>query len=281
MLIFRLRSYDEYQHHSQMMHEEYASRERYEKNLVPKWRKSFKVSGYSYPVGREVRFHVDFKYSRNNGLPNWRERLVCPISRLNNRMRASVHIFDIECSPYSQDRIYISEQVTPLYKYFSSRFENITGSEFLGEGITPGSLNTSGVRHEDLTNLSFINGSFKHFLSFDCFEHIPNYQKTFSESSRILATGGTMLFTVPFALHSQLNITRARVSADGSINHIMETEYHGDPMNKEGCLCYQYFGWEMLNELKNVGFRDAFAVLCWSKDYGYLGGEQLLFVAKK
>jgi hypothetical protein len=61
----------------------------------------------------------------------------------------------------------------------------------------------------------------------------------------------------------------------------MEPEYHADPMNEEGCLCYQNFGWAMLKELIHSGFKDAYAMLYWSKEFGYLGVEQILFTAKK
>lgn len=281
MKIYRVRSFDEYQQHAQLMQSEYLNRHAYEKGLLPRWRKKFKVQGYSYTAKKTVKFHVDYLNQSKEGTPNWRERIVCPVTRLNNRMRASVHLFEVECGPYNQNRIYISEQVTPLYKYFADRYPNITGSEFMGETFSPGSFNATGIRHEDLTNLSFKDDSFDHVLSFDCFEHIPNYPKAISESFRILTNGGTIFFSVPFSLHSPQNITRARVTPEGTVEHLMEPEYHGDPMNKTDCLCYQYFGWEMFNDFKKSGFKDVYAMLYWSKDYCYLGGEQVVFVAKK
>lgn len=281
MKIFRVRNFTEYQQHAAIMQNEYAARSEYEKKLLPRWRKKFFVEGYSYSAGQTVRFHVDYIHQTKEGLPNWRERLICPLSGLNNRMRASVHLFETECGPYDESPIYISEQIAPLFKYFVAHYSNVTGSEYLGKGFIPGTSNSSGIRHEDLTNLSFENDSFDYFLSFDCFEHIPNYQKSFNECFRVLAPGGCMFFSVPFASNSLPNIIRAQESADGTIEHLMEPEYHGDPMSKDGCLCFQYFGWEMLEELKEAGFKDAYAMLYWSKDFGYLGREQILFVARK
>ena len=62
----------------------------------------------------------------------------------------------------------------------------------------------------------------------------------------------------------------------------MEPEYHGDPLNpKKSILCYTHFGWEMLDQLKKIGFKDAYAITYWSDSLGYYSGDQLLFCAIK
>ena len=281
MKIYRIRSYEEYQGHHQRMQEVYTTRGKYEKSLIPRWGKTFKVEGFSYPAGKTVNFHTDFVHQTRKGVPNWRETLLCPNTNLNNRLRASVHILDLECAPYDDDHIYITEQVTAFYRYLSDRFQNVTGSEFVGEDCASGSVSAEGIRHEDLTALSFPSNCFKTLLTFDCLEHIPDDTKAFKECYRVLSPSGNMLFSVPFDLRSPQNITRAKLTEAGEIEHILEPEYHGDPMKKSGCLCFRHYGWEFLDELKNAGFRDAYAVLYWSKEFCYLGGEQVIFVAKK
>lgn len=114
MKINQIRTYDEYLRHASEMKSRYETRFEFEKSLVPRWRKKFRVEGYSYPAERTVKFKVDFRHLGNADMPNWREQLVCPVSSLNNRMRASVHLFKTECSPYEENRIYIPEQITPL-----------------------------------------------------------------------------------------------------------------------------------------------------------------------
>ena len=281
MKIFRIRSLAEYQRHAHLMEGEYSARRAYEKSLLPRRQKNFRVEGFSYPAGKTVRFQADFVHHVEAGWPNWRETLRCPVTNLNNRLRASVHLLDIECSPYDRDRIFISEQVTAFYRYLAGHYNNVTGSEFVGKDLVPGSVTSQGILHEDLTELSFPDDSFDHLLTFDCLEHVPDYRKALRECCRILGPNGNMLFSVPFANHAQKNITRARLSVDGKIEHLMPPEYHGDPLSKGGCLCFRHFGWELLDDLKAVGFRDAYALLYWSKEYGYLGGEQAIFMAKK
>lgn len=281
MKIYRIRDQEEYQRHARLMQVEYSAWREFEMALLPKLRRTFRVKGFSYPAGQTVRFHVNYELQNKEGGPNWRESMVCPVTHLNNRMRASVHLFEFECGPYDRSRIYISEQVAPMFRYFSKHYRGVTGSEYLGKAFPPGASNNDGIRNEDLTDLSFEDGSFDYFLSFDCFEHIPDYLKAFREGYRILAPGGTMLFSVPFVMQSRENVLRARISTEGTVEHLMEPEYHGDPINTEGCLCFQYFGWEMLKDLTSSGFRDAYALLYWSKDFGYLGGEQIIFLARK
>ena len=103
------------------------------------------VEGYSYPAGKTVSFICDFKCS-GNGYPtiNWRERVVCPITGLNNRMRAAIHFYDLFSNTHEASDVYIMEQTTLLYKYFKERQPNIIGSEFLGSAVPLGSVNKLG-----------------------------------------------------------------------------------------------------------------------------------------
>ena len=241
---------------------------------------SFSVPGFSYTAGKHVDFLVDFKHAGPGGAVNWRERVLCPVTAFNNRMRAAIHVFDLEMDAFIDSDIYITEQVTPMYKYFAETFSNVVGSEFLGSGFSPGSINTRGIRHEDVTKLSFNNGQFDLILSFDVLEHVPNFRKAFDEFYRVLRKDGKLLWTVPFTTQYQQNQIRARV-LDGAIQHVLPPEYHGDPLNNGGCLCFTNFGWQMFDDVLEAGFGDVYAVCVQSAEFGYLGEVQQLFVAVK
>ena len=90
-----------------------------------------------------------------------------------------------------------------------------------------------------------------------------------------------MVFTVPFSHGSADHIVRARMGADGAVEHLLPPEYHGNPLTTAGCLCFYHFGWKMLDELRRIGFVEAKAHFYWSQELGYLGGDQLLFLATK
>jgi SAM-dependent methyltransferase len=161
------------------------------------------------------------------------------------------------------------------------KFVHTLGSEFLGDQVPKGSVNHRGIRHEDSCDLTFNDAVFDYILSFDVFEHIPDYRTAFKECLRCLRPGGALFFTVPFDLNLEQNTIRARVREDGSVEHILPAEYHGDPLRAEGALCYQHFGWDLLGELQSMGFTEASCLFYWSQPFAYLGGDQFVFIARK
>ena len=234
------------------------------------------LEGFSY-VARE---NVKFVFEINHGSVNWRESLVCPVTGLFNRVRACFHLLEIECGPYRDDVIYLMEQITPAYEFLSKRYQKVIGAEFLGKDNISGAQ-VEGVRHEDVTDLSFLDDSIDYILSFDVFEHVPNYLDGFRECYRVLSKGGALLWTVPFIRHRENTIVRAVVDSGGEIRHLLDPEYHGDPVNGNGVLCYYHFGWDLLDDVRSVGFSDVYAILFWSDIFGYLGPESIVFMAVK
>ena len=69
------------------------------------------------------------------------------------------------------------------------------------------------------------------------------------------------------------------VGPDGAVTHHLPPEYHGDPVDNAGCLCFQVFGWSVLDDLRAAGFAEAHTVFYWSPDCGYLGPNQLQIIA--
>ena len=255
-----------------------------ENSLLPSTPAEFTVNGYCYICKTNVDFLVDFNYSYEvDGVvtPNWRERLVCPRCLLNNRMRAIAHVFKDTFHPNQNAKIFITEQTTSLYKLIKQSFPKTIGSEYLGNVVDCGKCDDNGIRNEDLTHLSFDKDAFHYILSFDVFEHIPDYKKALAECYRCLKPGGILYFTVPFVKTSERNIVRARMSGKGEVIHLLDPEYHGDPLSSNGCLCFYHFGWEILDDLRDLGFEDAKALIFWSLELGYLGGHQIIFVATK
>jgi len=282
--ITEISSYKDYCRHVYETEAQKIANLLFEKSLIPDKGNSFTFNGYCYTCRTQVDFMVDFEYSSESYgviMPNWRERLVCPRCHLNNRMRAIVHVFNQECKPNRASNIYITEQTTALYKVFKRLFPHIVASEYLGEDVAYGVCNSNGIRNENLTMLSFGGNKFDHILSFDVFEHIPNYTQALAECFRCLKPGGRLFFSVPFVKTSEKNIIRAYVSNSASVVHLLPPEYHGDPLQSDGCLCYYHFGWELLDELSAIGFTDTKSLLYWSSELGYLGGEQVILMATK
>jgi len=290
--VAEMHSFEDYKNHANIHRDDHLAIWAFEKTLIPNTPKTFTLNGYCYICKTKVDFLIDFKNAfefAGELFPNWREGVICPNCRLNNRMRATKHIFEQICRPYPQARIFIAEQATPLYTCFKETFPDIQGSEFLGALHKPGSYHLKWlekfkfkkIRHEDLLHLSFEDEEFDYMLALDVFEHIPQYKKALAECYRCLKGGGMLLFSVPFLKTAEKNIIRASISDTGKVTHILPPEYHGNPLSSFGLLCYYHFGWELVGELNSVGFKDSKVLLYWSRELGYLGGEQILFVATK
>ncbi len=277
MLVFKLSSFQDRENANLQLADKAIECRAVERDLSQEKSFPFTLPGYSYTAGSDVNFSVD---KNSAGYINWRESLICPVTGLINRWRAVAHLFELECKPLRESNIYISEFVSPLYRYLKSIYPNLIGSEYLGDQLEPGEVR-DGIRHEDLTNLSFEDESLDYCLSFDCFEHMPNPSHAFNSCYAKLKKGGALFWSVPFSFNLEKNQQRAKKDEDGNIVHLMVPEYHGDPLNQEGILCFNNFGWEMLDQIRDVGFKDTYALLYWSKKYGYLGAFQSAFFAFK
>ncbi len=96
-----------------------------------------------------------------------------------------------------------------------------------------------GVRCEDITRLTFENNKFDLIISSDVLEHVCDLGKAFSESARVLKSGGIHIFTVPVGDGT----TFKRCDwVNNELKHFAEPEYHYDPLDKNGCLVYWTFG---------------------------------------
>ena len=243
----------------------------------------FYYHGNCIVCNKETDFLVDYMFAGEIDsvkIPCWRERIICPDCNMNSRMRAFIHFVKKEINPAADSKIYLTEQKTSMFNYFSKNFKNTTGSEYLGSDIPNGSSNSEDIRNEDIMNLSFMDEEFDFIFSLDVLEHVPDFQKAFNELFRLLKPNGTLVFSAPFAMESSHNIIRA-VNEDGNIKHIFPPEYHGDPISSQGCLCYRYYGWELVEKLKELSFTDVAAFEVYSEKFGYLGNDNIFFVARK
>ncbi|MGN6553408.1 MAG: class I SAM-dependent methyltransferase [Verrucomicrobiota bacterium] len=240
--------------------------------------KYFRTLGFCHVCNSWTHFFGSWAFSYADKV-NWREHLTCRRCGLTNRMRAAIHLLSKWDIPMT-GRVYATEQTTRLFRELRKRCPSIIGSEFLGDSIPLGATDC-GVMNQDLTRLTFDTGALDLILSFEVVEHIPDYRAAFRECARVLRPGGRMLFSTPFDPDSPANKIRARLGKDGTVLHDFPPEYHGDPLRSEGCLCFQTFGWEMLQEVREAGFSKCQAIFYYSKDYGYLGRDQMQFLGEK
>ncbi|MBC9070401.1 class I SAM-dependent methyltransferase [Thauera sp. CAU 1555] len=217
--------------------------------------------------------------------PAWTETCTCGECGLNSRMRAVVDFLKERVDLRGTKRAYVAEQTTPSYRMLGTMFPNLVGSEYLGPEHNSGDVlmhwrRLHRVRHEDLTALSFSDCEFDLAITQDVFEHVPDYRKAFVELHRVLTPGGRLVFSIPFFYDLEQTRIRASLGSEGVIHHL-PPEIHGNPVSKEGSLCYQNFGWDILNDLRQAGFADAFAAMYWGPWQGHLGFPFFVFSAQR
>jgi hypothetical protein len=233
--------------------------------------------GYSIGAERVVDFEIAWPA---DGMPNWRETVRCPETGLINRLRGCYHALRTLRPAFDGQRAYITEQATPFFGFLAARHPGITGSEFLPD--TPsGRHDARGIRSEDLTRLSFADASFDVLLSFEVLEHVPDYRAALRECARVMAPGGLALITAPFLTNAAETLVRASIAADGTTVHHEPPDYHGDPISDRGILCYYWFGWSLLDDLRAAGFSDAYVAFFASRQFGYLEPMQSVIVATR
>jgi GT2 family glycosyltransferase len=232
---------------------------------------TFAVDGLCVVCHAPARFVVGSDYGLvapdGRHVPNWREHLVCECG-LNARTRAVIHAIEDVVAFTPDADVFVMEHGSPLHRHLAARYPRMIAGAFLGNDVDSGTT-VGGIRHEDATRLSFADTSLDLIVSCDVLEHIHDYPNALAECARSLRPGGTLLLTVPFVLNSATTIVRARVRHDGSIEHVLAPEYHGDPRQPEGILCFQHFGWDLLPLLRHAGFRHAELVELRSLRFGY------------
>jgi SAM-dependent methyltransferase len=273
----------------------------------------FSVDGFCIPCGKIVPFQVDMQAGgrKEKGvyLPNWRERLICPSCNMSNRQRLmATLVMQHLHSDMARQYVYLMERTTPLFKWISNTLcdHSIVGSEYFGADKKGGSLigpfeyqtplrfdgflnslrhkfslfysmfRMGGVRHEDITSLSFPDGSLDLIVSNDVFEHVPNPISAFRECARVLRPGGQILATIPFHSNCAATVIRAELDEKG-VQYKLTASYHGNPVSAEGSLVFTDFGWDIIQSFVAAGFAGAEVEIYGSKEYGHLGVGQLIF----
>ncbi len=256
-----------------------------EQSIIKK-QKETNIKAYCAYCKKTTKMKIDFLYAAKQAdgklIPNFRERIVCPECNLNNRLRATYHLLENIEPNLKTKQAYITEAVTPLFELLKNKIKFLVGSEYFPENdaakVFISHVNRE-INNEDLTKLSFENNQFDFVISLEVLEHVPSYRQALREIFRVLKKNGNFIFSIPFVLNSQKNIVRARMN-NGVIEHLLPAEYHGDPVDNAGCLCFYHFGWEILDDLREVGFCDVGVYPYASVKFGYLGDGLILYAKK-
>ena len=221
---------------------------------------------------------------------HWRESGGCSVCKNISRVRLAAEWIIRAAQNYREPRIYITEQRTPLYRSLRKIFPQVMGSEYVPDALTRIKAIaklvtytadiTARIRHEDVCRLTFSDASLDLTGSFDVLEHVPDYEQAIREFYRVLNVGGQLLLTAPFLASAAKTLVRARIE-DGVTKHLEPAEYHGNPTKpNNGLLCYYHFGWDLLDTLRNAGFRGVALLDAWGMETATFGDQSAIVATK-
>ena len=206
--------------------------------------------------------------------PNYRESLVA--NGLLSRNRAVLVVLEQlygSLEALGQQEIYLVEALTGFALWLRRQLggERLLCSEFLEDAEQA----FSDIPHQDLCALTFSDASFDLVLCNELFEHVQDLDLAFREIARVLRPGGRLVATCPLAFGQAEAIVKARHNpATGEAEHLMEAEFHGDPVRPEaGSLVYRIPAWDVLDQLRGAGFLEVRMHHIASWKHGVLGSD--------
>jgi SAM-dependent methyltransferase len=167
--------------------------------------------------------------------PWLRDHFICPNCRSIPRERALMAVIDRLFPNWPSLSIHES---SPGGRGASVRIASEANS-YIPSQFFPDESSGSvirGYRNENLESLSFDDASLDLHITQDVMEHVFDASQVFREIARTLRPGGAHVFTVPIVLEGQSSRRRAERLPDGSINHLLPAQYHGNPVNDMGSL---------------------------------------------
>lgn len=212
---------------------------------------------------------------------NYREALTA--KGFNPRQRVVLDIIYSACAARVEGLvIYAPEFVTDFADELRRVFPKFIGSEYMPDQDRK---LIGAIPHQDLTELTLDELSVDFVICNEIFEHVPNLTRALSEVNRVLKYGGSLIATFPFACESESSIVKAKINEDGEVIFFEEPEFHGNPIDPSGgSLVFQIPGWDLLEEMRQLGFSSARMVMFQSEECGVVSADMtgiLALIAKK
>ena len=152
-------------------------------------------------------------------------------------------------------KIYGTEAITSTASLLRGFFLGFIGSEYTSDPAVKDALYPIPV--EDLISLTLKNDAFDAVITTEVLEHVPPLGTALSEIHRVLRPSGWHVGTCPFMYMQQDSVLKTTIE-DGKLIHLMEPEYHGDPMGTGGTLVFEILAWDILDRARNLGFLNRF-----------------------
>lgn len=172
---------------------------------------------------------------------------------------------------WAELRLYLSEAVTPFAQRLQQEIPRLRWSEYLPE---PDHWLRGRVPHRDLRRIGLPPATFHAVICNEVLEHVEELVPALEGMAEVLSLGGYLIATVPFLYGQQEHLVKAIWRGEGLEPDVIgKPDYHGNPVSAEGSLVYRYPGWQLVEDLREAGFRDAAVHAISSTAYGVVGEE--------
>ncbi len=190
-------------------------------------------------------------------VPEWSDAQACDCEdRLTGRLRALVHFAQSDASLRRWTRLLLFGPPGQADRCLSALAGETTRIERLAPGPT-----AADVR------LPAGDEAFHLVVSSNYLHRVPPLRAALAEFRRVLAPGGSLIFLVPFRYRALRTLSRDGLPELGGRQPLEFREPVHD------------IGWDMLDWLREAGFRHAAAHSYWSNELGYLGAFNILLHA--
>jgi hypothetical protein len=188
-------------------------------------------------------------------VPRWDEALVCDCSdALPKQARAIVHFAESAAMLRPWTRLLLFGPPDPCHRRLAA---------LAGSTVTVPALRVEGGGF----GLGAAPAAFQLAVAVGCLHRTPPLDAAFAAFRRVLAPGGSLLFTVPFHHDAARTVSRTDIRLhDGRLPAMLREPAHE-------------IGWDVLERLRGAGFAHAAAHWYWSAELGYLGAFSMIFHA--
>jgi SAM-dependent methyltransferase len=207
-----------------------------------------------------------------------REDYKCKKCKSIPRQRALISVLNQNFPQWKDLAIHESSPGGRSSDYIKRLCRQYTASQFYPD-LPLGTI-VGNFTCEDLSRLTFESNQFDLLVSQDVFEHVINPESAFSEIARVLKPGGAHIFTMPW--YPELKSTRIRaVDKEGTIVHLEEPVYHGNPISKDGSLVTRDWGLDFTDIIFKTSGLSTTIYLIRDRSLGIDGKFLEVFVSRK
>ena len=208
-----------------------------------------------------------------------RDQLICRTCKSILRERALCFALNQISPDYAGKAIHES---SPADRGISKKLRE-TCSNYINSQFFPNSKEkfVGNFYNIDLENQDFPDGKFDIFVSLDVMEHVFDPKKPIMEIYRTLKVGGFAIMTFPI-IKSQVNaFTRRAELNQGIVEHLVEPQYHGNPIDEKGSLVTIDYGYDIHKEIAEWSQFNVEIIRYCRKDIGVIGEYTEVIVLTK